>query len=428
MIVFVVLLLLLVSPSLSDPSLLLGSGNFQNGQTDSTTIAQFQALVSAGAHAARCNLYPGDYYNDGTSTVILSLDAQLLFAYNHSVTPILLFEYYYGYTNPVGPYSKWYNIGRQFATRYGPNGSWGKQYNIPSSYGITMFEAFNEPDGTALNTTQYYYALLGLADGVHSVNKSSRVFPGGFKSPNCCNSYTLEGLGLVLAPLWNNYTLAGIDLHTYFDVQYAPMDGTYRFSMQGSFDLVKSACNITADVEFFASEWNFKRRLVNETTAAVGYLTAIWDALGVVKKDGHTSASRVALTWNLFNTNVSDTDYGLCSTLAPWVPTARGVIVPTIIKLTAGMEFESLDPKGTGVYVLAKSDKSSRLWVWQNRQYWSSIVGTTFSITSGLAGFTTLETHIWSGLYSTVSLKANQETITISNLQSDQTYMFLAHK
>ncbi len=42
---------------------------------------------------------------------LTSIDNFLITAHSNGVTPVLLFEYYQGFSNPVGPYSKWYNIG-----------------------------------------------------------------------------------------------------------------------------------------------------------------------------------------------------------------------------------------------------------------------------------------------------------------------------
>jgi hypothetical protein len=61
--------------------------------------------------------------------------------------------------------------------RYSPNSQWLLSNNI-SDFGISVFTAFNEPEGTNLPYSEYYYALLGLADGVHSVSPSLRVNPG----------------------------------------------------------------------------------------------------------------------------------------------------------------------------------------------------------------------------------------------------------
>jgi hypothetical protein len=52
-----------------------------------------------------------------------------------------------------------------------------------------------------------------------------------------------------------------------------------------------------------------------------------------------------------------------------------------VLQLINGFQFTSQDPKGTGVYTLA--DGSGRtLVVWQNRDGWSNMVGTSFVLLS----------------------------------------------
>jgi hypothetical protein len=60
-------------------------------------------------------------------------------------------------------------LGRTFAQRYGIGGTWGKENNISSSFGINDWTMFNEADlcGIAYgkqewNITEYYWAVLGI--------------------------------------------------------------------------------------------------------------------------------------------------------------------------------------------------------------------------------------------------------------------------
>ena len=209
-------------------------------------------------------------------------------------------------TLKLGTYEQWVGLGKAFAEHCRPNGTWAREHGV-KNWGITIYTAFNEPDGGdykaggAIGPPRYVAALKGIADGVHSVEASLKVLPGGFLSPNAFRDWTLRGLGSALAPLWNDGTLDGIDLHTYYDVQYAPMEKTYERSAQNNFDQVKKACGITRDIHFYATEFNYKKRLVEEDQAAKGFLTGLWDNLGVVKKDGKTGATMFAFPWNLFN-------------------------------------------------------------------------------------------------------------------------------
>ncbi len=224
---------------------IIGAGNFTNGDNSAATVSQFDALNTVGGKLARINLYPSFYYNDSTSAVNTSIDGTMLTASQKGITPIVLFEYYAGYSNPIGGYSKWFSIGQTYATRYRPGGTWGVAAGVPN-FGVKVFTAFNEPDASnGISKASYTTALQGLADGVHSVDASLKVLPGGFMRANAASDYTLNGYGPAIAPLLNNGTLAGIDLHTYMDVQYAPMAGTYQFSAQKNFDMVKGAASTT---------------------------------------------------------------------------------------------------------------------------------------------------------------------------------------
>jgi len=260
-----------------------------------------------------------------------------------------------------------------------------------SGFGVSAYTAFNEPEGTGLDTTLYHNALEGLADGVHSVSSSLKVNPGGFKNANAASDFTLGGYGTAVADLWNNGKLDGVDLHTYYDYVYAPIEGSYSFSANSNFRSVKITCGITADINFYTTEFNYKayngawstgvQALVTQTFAAQGYLTGIWDNLGTVKTDKKTSATQFAFTWNLFNTEASDPSYGLAVAEGPpFSPTPRASVLQLVGKLTQGMSFNSLDPWGTGVYLLSRQSDGAKLWVFQNRAKWSSIAGTSFLV------------------------------------------------
>ena len=402
---------------------IIGAGNFTNGDNSAATVSQFDALNTLGGKLARINLYPNYYYNDSTSTVNTSIDGTMLTASQKGITPIVLFEYYHGYSNPIGGYSKWFSIGQTYATRYSPGGTWGVANGVPN-FGVKVFTAFNEPDhSNGIPKASYTTALQGLADGVHSVNASLKVLPGGFMRANAASDYTLNGYGPAIAPLLNNGTLAGIDLHTYMDVQYAPMAGTYQFSAQKNFDMVKGASGINADIEFYATEFNFKKRLVTEQDAAKGFFTSIWDHIGVVKNDGSTQATELAMPWNLFFTPAQDDQYGIAQQLSPWTGTSRGQTLQTVINKTAGMTMVSSDPLLKGEYVLNGNHK--KMWVWQNRSAWTNQTGTSYTVNGIPTGVTAIEVYGWNGLRQTVTV-SGQQSITVSSLPGDETYMFLA--
>lgn len=118
-----------------------------------------------------------------------------------------------------------------------------------------------------------------------------------------------------MVPRYNNFTLEAVDLHTYFDIQYAPMEGTYQVetpashtspkvnqsSANSNFKLVKLHNNITSDPAFVSTEFNYKLRNVTEEEAAKHFLTAFWDSITVTGDNG-TMVTRYAFPWNLFQT------------------------------------------------------------------------------------------------------------------------------
>jgi len=409
---------------------MMGGGNFTNGSTDATTVQKFQALNTVGAGALRMNLYPQFYWDSGAQAPkVTNQDAQVLLAYQHGVTPMILFEHY-GTDGQPGGYSKWYSIGQAYASRFSPNSAWLSGQGI-HNWGISVFSAFNEPDADhTLNTAQYATALEGLADGVHVVNSALKVIPGGFMRENAYSNSTLYGYGTAIAPLLNNGKLDGIDLHTYNDIQYAPIvktDGTvtFSFSPQSDFDSVKLASGITRDINFYSTEFNFKKDAsqgITEDLAAKRLLTVIWANLGVVKNDG-TAATQLAFPWNIFTVDSGTSFYGMASQLSPWIPTQRGGVLAMVTDLTQGLSFTALDPKGAGVFNLEGENRE--MWVWQNYTNWSNLAGTSHTINGIPATATRLEVYDYAGLKQTITL-AGQSSYSFTGLNARQTYMFLA--
>ena len=403
-------------------------------------------LRSTGAQAIRLDVYPYNYY-DGKRPLPEKMEKQLLEAYREGVKRIiLLFEYAGHYQklhdppNQLGDYDKWRRIGQAFAQRFAPNSPWLKSQGI-SDWGISIFQAFNEPDIEdpkdfipKTGSSSYYASLKGLADGIHSIDPALAVIPGGFGAPCSWSDYTLRGYGLALAPLWNDGTLDGIDLHTYNDIQYAPIiesNGgvTFDHSPQSDFDRVKKACYITRDINFYTTEYNFKSNTqgIDERLAAKRLLTCIWANLGVVRNDGKTPASQLALVWNLFLTAKQDQFdggvYGMALSHEPWVPTQRGKTFQLVMSLTKGMNFISLDPKGRGEFILEGDGK--RLWVWQNYLHWTNMHGSSFALNDISTTAVKLDVYGWDGLRKTIPL-SGQTSYIVPDLNADETYMFLA--
>ncbi len=393
---------------------LFGGGNFYPDARNT----QFQVLQKLGA--GQCRLTFDNFYQNGKATPNM-LDDVVWNSYQHGVIPMILFEHYVQVHGDFGGKQKWFDIGKAFATRFRPNGEFWKMKGV-AGVGITVYSACNEPDlQPGLNKAHYVEALKGLGEGVHSVDKSLQVHPGGFMSANAHKDWTLDGFAPLLAPLWNQGILDGIDLHTYYDVEYAQMHGMYASSAQANFDSIKAHNGITADLKFYTTEFNFKNRLINEDQAAKGLLTGIWDNIGVVKKDGHTPATVYAFIWNLFN-GTDDSEYGLA--MQPGVyPTARAKVVNQVLQISKDMVWISLDPKGTGVYILG--GKGRKLWVWQNLKEWTSRPGIEFVLNAIPRGTTKVEVIGWNGVRQTL-YPNGATTLKVTNLVPEETYMFYA--
>ncbi|NTU72703.1 hypothetical protein HGB07_00810 [Candidatus Roizmanbacteria bacterium] len=389
---------------------------------------RMNALVASHLHAVRFNVY--GYYDYGANKVIApsNWDAFMKAAYTNKIKPLLLFEYYGSYANsakPLGGYQKWYTIGHDYAKRFGPNGDWAKENGISDWDGITVYEAINEPENeNSIDKNAYHEALRGLADGVHSIDSSYKVGPGGWMAANAWNDYTLRGFGTAIADLLKNGTLNFIDLHTYFDRQWAPLENTYENSSQHDFDQIKQTLGFGDNVLFVSTENLYQRRLCDETTAAQGELTSLWDTIGVVNAS-NKSIAIAAYPYSLFE-KFSDTDctYGLNTSMNPFSPTASGKVVALVADKMYGMNWVSLDPRGKGEFVLEGNSK--KMWVWQDRTGWTNHPGTSYTLNDSPLNSTKLEVYGWDGLRKTINL-SQQSTYTITQLPGNETYMFIAY-
>jgi len=429
----------------------LGGGNVgTNGATDAGVRAQLAALSAGGAGGGcRTNLYPGAYIKDGKdwdSPTPQSLDAFMALALAANVTPVVLFEYYapdFLNASGFGSRAQWRALGAAFAAHLRPGGTWAAAAGAPAGFGITDFTAINEPDGGTgflaggqPGPDAYAAALAGLGEGVHSVAPGLRAFPGGFMSANAFDDVTLRGLAAKLGPLWSNGTLDGLDLHTYFDVQYAPMEGTHARSAQANFDGVLRAAGVApagSGVLFTSTEFNYKERLESEQYSAQGLFTAVFDGVGVVDGANAPVALRV-FPWNVFDTNASDADYGMAASLAPYVPTPRGcawLLAVALLRLGGGWAVRSADPRGTGVLELesGEGDAAALLVVWQDRRGWTSLptFPASFTVQGIPAAATSLQVLGYGGQRgATVPLAPGQGSATVSGLEENNTWAFLS--
>jgi hypothetical protein len=418
-----------------------GGGNLNNGLLDAANIQRIVTLQATGSKMVRVNLYPNDYWNFTSNLPKTNYaDSLLLNLASKNIHVVLIFEHYANFVNlgyPLGNYSKWFQIGKEFAFRYKPGGSFFTTNGFPN-YGVQYYTAINEPDiGGFMPKTimegpeNYHDALEGLADGVHNVAPSLKVMPGGFASENSAGSHTLNGFGTAIADLFNNGKLYGLDLHTYNDLQYAPIlkfDNTNHVNFMPYYDFseVKKACGITADIQFCPTEYGFKENTqgINASLAAKRTLTCIWGNLGAVKNDSTTSATEYALIWNLYNTLLQDPVYGMCNSQSPYSPTLKGQTHNLVISLASGMNFIHLDPFKRGEYILNGGGKT--LWVFQNYKLLSNITGTSYTVQQIPSSATELKVYNWSGLIQTIPI-SNLTSYTVTGLNQNETYMFVAN-
>jgi hypothetical protein len=416
-----VLLLTLSTAALQAPAeARLGGGNLPAAGDE----AKFGVLRDLGATVCRMPLSPRDYW-DGGKPVPERADAGVRMAHAHGIEPVLLFEYYTRWKEPLGDGAKWRAIGVAFAERFRPGSPWLEKQGI-RGWGVTVYTAINEPEWKDNNPEPippeaYAAALEGLADGVHGVDASLHVVPGGYQEVPLFQNR--DPYLKAVARLYNEGKLSAIDIHRYWDVDYVPMAKRRDFSLQSQFEKAKRDAGITADVAFHTTEMNFKHRKVSQDEAAQGFLTAIWDALTVTGAGGQR-VSRFVMPWNLFNTEAQDPEYGMCERAAPWTPNARGRVLRDVLRLTRGMAFVSADPKATGVTVL--DGTAARLWVWQNRAGWSTIAGTSFELKDIPAGAKEIELYGWDGLRRKVPVGG--ATQRLEGLETEETLLFRAPK
>jgi len=400
------------------PGVRLGGGNIPAAGD----AAKLDLLHDLGASVCRIPLSPREYW-DGGKPVPERADAGILQAQARGIEPVLLFEYYTRWKEPLGDAAKWKAVGAAFAERFRPGSAWLTERGI-RGWGVSVYTAINEPmwkdnNPDPIPPEAYAAALEGLSDGVRGVDPTLQVVPGGYQEVPLFqnrNPYIKAA-----ARLFNAGKLTGIDIHRYWDVDYVPMAGRRDFSLQLQFEKAKRDAGITADPAFHTTEMNFKHRKVTQEEAAQGFLTALWDALTVTGADNRR-VSRFVLPWNVFHTEVQDPEYGLCTRSAPWTPNARGKVLAETLRLTKDLTFVSCDPKASGVTVL--EGPAAKVWVWQNRKGWSTLAGTAFDLNGIPAGTKEIEIHGWNGLRRKVP--AGGATLKLDGLDPEETLLFRA--
>lgn len=165
------------------------------------------------------------------------------------------------------------------------------------------------------------------------------------------------------------------------------------------------------------------RSYITEEQAAPVFLTALWDTLGVVDLQGNP-ANQLALPWNLFNSNVSDADFGMANGTSPYVPTLRAQVLALVLQVAGDLTVVASDPEASGVLHATSSDAmapGSEVFVWQNRPWWSNMAGSSFSLNCR-AATSTVNIYTWQGLWKT--LTASAMPMQLTGLPTNTTLMF----
>lgn len=425
------------------PTLGAGGGGIANA---------YEVMRAAKVQLARVSTYPWDYFDEASKTAKpQSFDSLVVRCQRNGLDAYILCEQNVklngdgsldlNWWNQVRGYDDWYKVGRALAERFRPNSPWLRARGI-TNWGVKEYSAFNEPDFTLDGARypallgDYVSGIKGFADGVHSVDAALRVIPGGFAYHNAYNDWTLRGLGPALAPLWNDGTLQGIDLHDYFG-GYTPPFANYKTNNGGQryFDLVKQKSGINKDILFYCTELNgyaFDKEnpaISDQDDAARKFLTLLWDHLGVVGNDGKTPVTGAVMPFSIFLTdqdNPNLADLWLHTQVTPtWVPNQRGRVLQSVGTLVAGMYYVTLDPRGSGTFVLNGNNR--KMWVWQNWDNWSTQAGTSFQVTGIPAAATKLDVYDWTGLVRTIPLTPGLGACAVANLAKGNTFMLVAN-
>ena len=402
----------------------MGGGNIVTHlPVSAPTSTLLEALQRMGARLGRMNSY--GWRTDARVPTMKDFDKAMMEAYRHGVTPVILLEYEGSYQTldppqPIGSYEDWFRAGVEVARRFRPNGDWGQEHGI-KDFGATIFTATNEPDvQNTIPKKAYHDSLAGLADGVHSIDPSLKVVPGGFAACNIDGDATLRGYGPAIADLLESGKLDGIDLHTYYNSKWFPLTEGRYFSAQSCFDRVKQAMGLKRDIRFYSTEYNISRSFAWQEDEMLGklFFTALWDNLGVVGVDGK-SATVFAFPWTLAdNGRFGGPAYAMAESESPWLPDVRAKVMQRVLSVAGDMEIVESDPLKSGTLHL--SGKEADLFVWHNRRDWTDRLGSTWTV--ALPDWARqAELWGWDGLRETRLVSGG--SVTFENLAEGETYM-----
>ncbi len=410
-----------------DTASLMGSCGFNQGIVDVNTYNSIEAFHAIGLKQTRVAVYPT--FDSGTGNVIPEvLDDVLILLYQQGINPMILLEHYYKTGGAPGSYKKWFTIGHDFAERFAPNSDWLLSRGI-KDWGIRYYTVFNEPDNT-FTVENYIQAVQGFADGVHSIDTSLLVAPGGFMEVPLFtkeNKYMPE-----LAKLFNNGTLDAIDIHRYYDRRNTYQIQFKKISHQTLFDDIKEEYGITKDIRVWCTEYNARGGNTKEN--AIDFVTATWDVLTVTnEKDEYLSD--YALAYVSYMEVESNKHLGMAVSKFPYLGVTKGKAHSMLAFITKGLKLSQSD-KEKGIDILEGKEK--KMWVWHNRKEWSSITGTSFTI-DNLPKYTkAVEVYRYDSWkmeegcsgqpdpFRKIILKKGQQSIKIDALDPGQTYMILA--
>jgi hypothetical protein len=358
------------------------------------------------------------------------LDALILACHAHGIRPLFLFNYYTFWGGAIGD-DDWQAIGKAFADRFKPNSEWLVSQGI-KDWGVTIYTAFNEPDiyinHSIIPVADYAKAMGEFANGVHASDPNLKVVPGGFATPCAHSDYTCKEYAKALAPLFNDGTLDGIDLHCY-NGSYAPVT-QQKFTAQGMFDLVKKGSGITRDINYYCTEFNGGKaggeKLLSsaEPDNAKVLLTALWGQLAVTGNGGYSLEnlkSMLALPYSSMGV-FPKVGWGMALQYDPWVPSLRAKMLMETTTLLRGMNFTDIKK---GVYQLEGNGR--KLWVLQNRTDYMDHEGpvSSLEIKDFPAGATAVDAWYSDGLAQTIPING-ASSLSIDNLRPEETVMIEA--
>ena len=265
----------------------------------------------------------------------------------------------------------------------------------------------------------YFQAIKGFADGVHEVDKTLRVAPGGYANPCYHGDFTCDGYAKVLAPLFNDGTLDGIDLHN-----YGENTEDWKASQQYYFDQTKKISGITADINHYCTEFNTGSGVENQKRFPNLSLEQSWGR--------RQRRRRLAAQDRLFHAlhplragKRPRLRHG--RELDPFEPTLRAKTLKLVSDVTKGASFSLLEPHGSGIFILNAPDK--KIWVWQNRPIFSWLAGNYFPLAGIPTEATTLKIYRSEDSadkpYRTIALKS-QSQLQLNDLPANETLMFVA--